>query len=162
MKSWDLTNNIIKKFYPALTPSCSYILHQDFAHWFTPWIHLTQYRFRNYLEFVYEVPRSSSVVFKLCRPIPSELIRNTYSFSSFTIDEIESAFNYSFSLVSKRKHPDIAAAKVMTFIHLGDFTRAEQELEKYRIQGLTFSSDLSKVEKRLSDSSLAQQLKVQN
>lgn len=149
MKSWDLTNNILKSFFPALRPGVSFILHQDFAHWFTPWIHLVNYRLREFFECVYEVPRSGSVVFQLIRSIPPELLSQTLSFSSFSIEEVEMAFEHSFNLVSKEKHPAIAAAKVMVFLHTGDFEAAKFELERCRAAGLSFDSDLSLVAKRL-------------
>ncbi|MEX2493389.1 MAG: hypothetical protein WD425_16675 [Nitrospirales bacterium] len=151
MKSWELTTNIMKTFFPALRPGMSLILHQDFAHWFTPWIHLTNYRMRDYFEFVYEVPRSGSVVFKLVKAIPPELLSPPLSFSSFTRDEIEAAFNYSFSLISKEKHPNVAAAKIMVFLHTGELQEARQELEKCQMSGLTFNSDLMIVKNRLLD-----------
>ncbi len=150
MKSWELTNNIIQKFFPALVPGKSFILHQDFAHWFTPWIHLTNFRFRDYFEFAYQVPMSSSVVFKLSRAIPSELLSSTFALSSFSSDEIEAAFAYSLSLVSGKKRSNVAAAKVMTFVYLGAWQEARQELERFRSQGLSFDSDLSSVENRIS------------
>ncbi len=151
MKSWELTNNIIQQFFPALLPGKSLILHQDFAHWFTPWIHLTNYRFRNYFEFVYEVPKCSSVVFKLCKTLPPELTKSTFSQASFSQNEIEEAFSYSLGLVSPAKRPNVAAAKVMLYLHLGELSDARRELEIFRSQGLNFYSDLSKVEKRLSE-----------
>jgi hypothetical protein len=88
-------------------------------------------------------------VFKLVRAIPPELLSLTLSFSSFSRNEIEAAFSHSFGLVSEEKHPNIAAAKVMVFLHTGELSVAKQELEKCRIAGLTFDSDLSIVEKRL-------------
>ena len=48
MKSWELANGILRDFYPCLIPGKSYILHQDFAHFYESWIHLTHYRFRDY------------------------------------------------------------------------------------------------------------------
>ena len=149
MKSWTLTNNIISGFFPALIPGSGLILHQDFAHWYTSWIHLAQYRMRDYFEPVYDVPRSSSFVFRLRGSIPPEILRNQLSFSSFTRQEIDAAFDYSLSLVSRDKQPNIAAAKVMVFLHVQDFTQARRELEYFRSKGLTFSSELAFVEQRL-------------
>ncbi|MCA9465712.1 MAG: hypothetical protein KC643_09765 [Nitrospira sp.] len=149
MKSWSLTNNIIRAFFPSLKAGESFILHQDFAHWFTPWIHLSHFRLCEFFEYSYEVPRSGSVVFKLIKPIPFELMNQSLSFSSFTRDEVDAAFNYSFSLVSREKHPNIAAAKVMVFLHIGELGLAQQELELFRTAGLSFNSDLSIVEKRI-------------
>jgi hypothetical protein len=50
MKNWDLANAIIRDFYSSLIPNVSYVLHQDFAHYFTPWIHLLHWYFRDYFE----------------------------------------------------------------------------------------------------------------
>ena len=88
-------------------------------------------------------------MFQLIRAIPPELLSQTLSFSSFSGEEVDVAFEHSFSLVSKEKHPAIAAAKVMIFLHTGDFDAAKLELERCRAAGLSFNSDLSSVEKRL-------------
>ena len=58
MKTWELTNSIIRDFYPALIPGRSFVLHQDFAHWYTPSIRLTHYGFRNCFEPVYNIAGS--------------------------------------------------------------------------------------------------------
>ncbi|MGH7899764.1 MAG: glycosyltransferase, partial [Candidatus Binatia bacterium] len=150
MKSWDLANGIVRNFFPALMPGSSFILHQDFAHCYTPWIHLIHYRLRDCFEPVYDIPLSSSVVFRLRRDIPRELLTPGYQPESFTTDEIESAFDYSLSIVCRDKRPNVVAAKIMHYIRSGDRSRAERELEKCRSQGLTFASDLSIVEARLA------------
>jgi hypothetical protein len=149
MKSWALTNNIIRKFFPALIPGTSFVIHQDFSHWFTSWIHLVQYRLRHYFEPVYDVPDACSLVLQLVRRIPDEVLKAEYSFSSFTPQEIDAAFDYSIHLVARDKQPEIAAAKVMVFLHERDVDKAETELENYRSQGLSFSSALGTVENRL-------------
>ncbi len=146
MKSWELANSIVRAFYPALIPGSSFVLHQDFAHWYTSWIHLLHYRFRQYFDMAYDIPHSTSIVFKLRKSLPSQLTTKTYSLSSFKASEIHSAFDYSLSLVCKNKRPNVAAAKVMLFIHLGDLSQAQRELDKCRSEGLTFASDLSIVE----------------
>src|SRR5262249_13582069 len=43
MKSWPLTNHVIKMFYGHLIPGSSYVVHQDFKHYYTSWIHLVCY-----------------------------------------------------------------------------------------------------------------------
>src|SRR4029453_5167845 len=149
MKSWQLANRIISEFYSAMIPGRSWLFHQDFAHWFTPWIHLTQFRFRQYFELEYEVPRSTSVVFRLREAIPGELTSMVYSFESFGAAEIDAAFEYSISLVSSDKHANIAAAKVMCWLHLGDVKRADRELDSCRAQNLDFSADLGIVARRV-------------
>jgi hypothetical protein len=154
MKSWELTSAIIGQFYPALIPGRSLILHQDFAHWFTPWIHLTQYRLRDYFAMEYVVPRSTSVVFRLVQRIPEAMISEIRSSDgSFKSDEIRAAFDYSMSLVPSDKRPNVAAAKVMYFVHSGQMQEARNELAECRRQHLDFGTDLSIVERRVLGSS---------
>src|SRR6202043_3129865 len=136
-------------------PGRSLVLHQDFAHCFTPWVHLTHYRMRHYFDLEYEVPRSSSVVFRLREAIPPELLTNTYSIGGFGMDEIHAAFEYSTGLVAADKRPNIIAAKIMCFMQLGEVTLARQELEKCRAQSLDFDTDLGIVERRLQTDSAA-------
>jgi len=149
MKSWDLANRVIKSFYPSLVPGRSRVFHQDFAHWFTPWIHLTHYRLRHYFVPEYDIPRSTSVVFRLREPMAPELLAGHYSADSFTADEVHAAFDYSMSVVGPDKRANVAAAKIMHFVHTGDLDQARRELEKCRAQVMDFASDLAFVEQRL-------------
>jgi len=149
MKSWNLANHITLDFFPSLIPGYSYILHQDFAHWFTSWIHIIQYRLRYFFEPVYDIPRSSSMVFKLIRVIPPEVLRETSVSSSCTPDEIDAAFNYSMKLVREDKQGDIAAAKVMLFLHQRDIAQARRQLDFFNAHGFRSSPPLLLVEQRL-------------
>jgi hypothetical protein len=149
MKSWELANAIISRFYSALMPGRSFLFHQDFAHWYTPWIHLTHYRLRHYFEVAYDVPRSSSVVFRSIERIPDELLTRHCAPGGFTVDEIHSAFDYSAGLVGRDKRPNVMAAKITCFLHARDLTLASTELERCRSQGLDFRSDLAIVEREV-------------
>jgi pentatricopeptide repeat protein len=136
MKTWELANGIVRHFYPALIPQSGMILHQDFAHHFAPWIHLLQWKFRECFEFVEEIPRSSSLVFKLTKPIPAEFLTATYSFDSFSDEEVNEAFDYSIKLVSSEKLPNVAAAKVMWYIHQKKFEKARAVWQELLAQGV--------------------------
>ena len=149
MKSWELANCVISQFYPSLLPGRGLVLHQDFAHWYTPWIHLTHYRLRRHFELRYEIPRSSSVIFALREPIPRELTQARYSLDGFQVDEVNAAFEYSCSPVSRAKRPNIIAAKIMCLVHLSNVPQAWRELEQCRSQSMSFDSDLALVEKHL-------------
>lgn len=151
MKSWELLNTIISKFFPCLIINKSYILHQDFAHWYTSWIHLIQYRLRKYFKLVHIIPNSTSFIFKYVNEIPKEMLNMNYSASSFSEEEVEYAFEHSINLVSdKFTQARIASAKVMLFIHLGNKARAKYELDKYLTRGLPLVSDLKVVKERLT------------
>jgi hypothetical protein len=149
MKSWELANSVISRFFPALIPGRSLVLHQDFAHWYTPWIHLIHYRLRHHFCLEYDIPRSTSVVFRLQEPIPPALLACNYAFDSFRTEEIHAAFDYSSGLVSSEKRENVAAAKIMCFVHSGDLVQASRELDDCRSRAISFSSDLCIVEERV-------------
>jgi hypothetical protein len=155
MKTWELANAIIRHFYSSLIPGKSLLLHQDFAHCFTPWVHLTHYRMRDYFDVEYEVPRSTSVLFRLREAIPPALLTNTSSIDDYGLQEIDLAFDSSLGLVSRDKRPNIIAAKIMCLMQLGKIAQARRELEDCRSKLLDFDSDLAVVERRLGEYSSA-------
>ncbi|HIK18853.1 MAG TPA: glycosyltransferase family 4 protein [Leptolyngbyaceae cyanobacterium M33_DOE_097] len=134
MKSWDLANSILKNFFPYLIPELSLVVHQDFGHFYTTWIHLLMYRFREYLIPIEHPYTYSSRAFLYTKPIPLDLLHQTYSFADFSIEEVEAAFNYSLSIMSEKIRPNVAAAKVMYFIQTGNVERAKSELAEARAQ----------------------------
>lgn len=150
MKSWDLTNSIIHNFFPALIPGYSLVHHQDFSYFWTTWIHLSMYRLRHYFEPLYHVP-PSSVIFKYRQAIPPEVLQSTLSFTSFSKEEIDSAFEYSINLVPKEMQINIAAAKVATYFQMNDIEQARVELKNLKIRGLYCdNSDFVQLEQWLS------------
>jgi hypothetical protein len=112
MKSWELTNSIIYDFFPCLVPDRSIVVQQDFSHYYTYWIHLIMYRFRDYFEVVRDIPHSGSVVFKYIKQIPDEQLKQSYALESFSADEIDNAFSYSASLVTPSESSVILLAKM--------------------------------------------------
>jgi hypothetical protein len=142
MKSWDLAASVVEHFFPKLTPEIGVLVHQDFKHYYTSWVHLIQYRLRDYFSFEYDAPDSGSAAFRLRRPLDLDLgwVRNLKSFSD---QEIDAAFAWSLSLVGEQSTPNIAAAKVMHFIHLGRLADARRTLEDFSRQRIAMDSDLS-------------------
>ena len=130
MKSWELANSILKNFFPYLVPGVSLVLHQDFAHFYTSWIHLIMYRLRDYLVPIEHPFIYSSRVFRYTQEIPEELLQYVYSFDTFSREEVEAAFDYSMAITPEKMQPNIMAAKVMYFIHVGDFKQAILEFKK--------------------------------
>jgi hypothetical protein len=142
MKNWDLANAVVRDFYPSLAPGESLILHQDFAHFFTPWIHLLQWRFRENFDFAGEVPRSQSVIFRYKNKIADQSLNENYSFESFSAADVDAAFDYSLDLVSTEKLPNVAAAKVMWFLHQDQREKAKNEFENLLKRGISLEKDL--------------------
>jgi hypothetical protein len=149
MKNWDLANAIVRDFYPSLMPNESVILHQDYAHFFTPWIHLLQWTFRENFAFIGEVPKSQSVIFRYKNKIADELLNKNYSFESFSDADVDAAFDYSLNLVSTEKLPNVAASKVMWFLHQNEREKAKAEFENLLKRGIPPEKDLLIVKEML-------------
>jgi hypothetical protein len=149
MKSWELANSILRIFFPSLVPGRSILVHQDFAFYNTPWIHLITYRLRDYFQPLYHVPHSSSVAFALRRPIPADLLEETYAYASFSPEEADAAMAYSARLVAASSRANILAARVQLYRNQGDLVQARRLLEEYRARGIPFAGELMRVQKEL-------------
>jgi len=141
MKSWKTAQCVVEHFYPSLLPEKSLLLHQDFKHYYTSWIHLIQYRLRDYFTFEKDIPYSGSVVFRLKKRVDCDL-KWCADLKSFSIDEVDAAFDYSMSLIGS-KSSNIAAAKIMFFVHLNRLTEAKQVLDNFIQQGFPQESELA-------------------
>ena len=115
MKSWELSDAIVRSFYPHVITG-GFILHQDFSHYYTPWIHLVTHRLRDYVRPVYDVPGRCSSVFEVVKTMPDAVTNVRYGEIAYDRGEIEAAFDYSLSVVPRNKHPAIAAAKVKAIL----------------------------------------------
>lgn len=146
MKGWNLANAIVKDFYTSLIPGRSLVFHQDFAHYFTPWIHLIHWKLRDHFEFAEEVPRSQSIVFRCTKPISRESANEGLSYTSFGDDDVRAAFDYSRNLASREKLPNVSAAEVMWFIHQGKFEAAEHVFNELRSKNVPLEGDMLTVE----------------
>jgi hypothetical protein len=128
MKSPELATAIASEFFPQLVPGQSYVAHQDFAHYYTSWIHLLQFRLRDCFEVIADIPGSGTVVFRCQRKLsPGQW--GDLSLASAPPAEIEAAFAYSMGLVSEDKKINALAAKAMAYVHRGELERARQVLE---------------------------------
>jgi hypothetical protein len=117
MKTWDTAKAVTCAFFPFLIPKKSFVVHQDFIHWYTPWIHIIMYRLRDCLEPVYEIPGSSTIIFNTKKTITREICNKATDFTSISLEEIDQVFRYSESLVSKNFKSGIKIANIMFFVH---------------------------------------------
>ena len=115
MKSMELCKAIFKNFYPHLIVGNSYVFHQDFAHYFTYWIHLLHFVVRDYFEVVKDSNVNGSLAFHYKKLIPKEIYNTHLSLSNFDENELNAVFEYSLSLVKDENKGDIYAAKIMAF-----------------------------------------------
>jgi glycosyltransferase involved in cell wall biosynthesis len=134
MKTWELSCNILRNFFPSLVPGKSLIHHNDFTDSWSAWIHLITYRLRSY--FTHRDSLLNAAVFDYHRAIPLSVIEELsscrLSLDCFSRQEINAAFDYSLDFVDPAMKHNIVAAKAMLFVHLRDFEMAQQVLNQGR------------------------------
>jgi hypothetical protein len=135
MKSFEVTRQIARSFYPALLPG-AIVIHQDFKHYYTGWIHLLQFRLRDRFQLFRSVPDGGTVAFTVTSPILTDEVWAKSELETVSNDEIEEAFKYSIGLLPPDQIPNVAAAHVMLYHHLGRDDQAMATLAKYRARGL--------------------------
>jgi hypothetical protein len=126
-KSWPLANSLWRTFYPHCLPNRSLVVEQDYAHYYTFWIHLLHWRYRDAFAQGTYVPGSTSVVF---RPLQTIVFERDLDFSDFSEQDITDAFERSLGLVEPMMRPNVWAARVMLEIHRGNRPRAQELFEE--------------------------------
>lgn len=131
MKNWALTNAMLRKVFRELMPGRAIVLHQDFAHYNTVWIHLVMHRLRAHFEPVGQIPGTPTVEFRLTAPIPASLLDREYGFADFDDAEEKAAFAWSRALVGDDfLKLNIDAAEAMLPLHRGDWAEAQRRLDR--------------------------------
>ncbi len=131
MKSESIASQITTSFFPSLMPG-GLLIHQDFKHYYTSWIHVIQYRLRRYFRCNGGVPRMGTVAFEVIAPIPREAVDQAADLATIPNDEVDASFRHSLDLVGPDDCVNVAAAHVMQYVHLGRKDRALETLETYR------------------------------
>lgn len=142
MKNEDLARQIARNFFPKLLPG-GLLIHQDFKHYYTSWIHLLQYHLRSYFQFYRSIP-AGTVAFKVARPIPQEAVDQATEFAAANDDEADAAFRYSLHLVGPEEMANIAAAHVMHYVHQQRKDKASSLLENFRPLGILDQGEFPK------------------
>jgi hypothetical protein len=139
-----------RTFYPHLIPQ-AVLIHQDFKHYHTSWIHLLQYRLRDHFRFLHSVRDAGSVAFETVTPLTADDVSRVLDFEAAADDEVEEAFRHSIRLVEGDEITNIAAAHIMHFIHQGRYQRASETLAHYRAQGVADQGEIPRVVGLLAD-----------
>lgn len=129
MKNSALARKIAEQFYPSLVPG-SILIHQDYKHLHTPWIHILQYRLRDYFELYFETKQGPTLSFKTRARIPHSVVRDL-QLDDLSDEDVDAAFRYSMELASDEGKSAVAAAHVMHFVHRGEHSRAWTRVERY-------------------------------
>lgn len=148
MKNEHLAMQIPRNFFPSLIPG-SLLIQQDFKHYYTSWIHVLQYRLRQYFRF-YRSVQLGTAAFEVLAPIPREAIERATEFASISDDETDASFRHSLDLVGPEERANIAAAHVMHYVHLKRKDRASHIVELYRPHGMLDRGEFPKALSLLS------------
>lgn len=146
MKSEALARKIAQRFYPSLKVG-GLVIHQDFKHFYTSWIHLLHCGLREFFHLYRIVPNSTTVAFEVTKPIPADVVARATDFGSLSSEEIDECFRHSLALAED--DPNVAAAHVMHYIHLGRRDRAQATLDGYRGLGISERGDFALVASKL-------------
>jgi hypothetical protein len=150
MKDFELTAHIAHQFFPALAGKSSMLLHQDYVHYYTSWIHLLMFSLRDCFKFLYHIPKSASAVFEVIKtPSWSPTARDLINFDDH---DIRHAFRYSRKLITGPMRENIDAAEVMHFIHLKRPAVALDLLRKWKAHYGTPKYEMAEVERMLAKS----------
>jgi hypothetical protein len=145
MKDWEVAVHVVYTFFPFLIPGKGIIIHEDFCHHYTSWIHLIQFRLKDYFQPIENLQNSTGVGFKLVKPLPDLTKIIPQFFNDFSDKEIELAFQYSLSLVAKRQKPSVYAAKIMAFRHKGNYRMASKLFSKANFCSKIVNSEMNEV-----------------
>jgi len=122
MKTPVVTRAIIDEFYSCLIRGKSFVYHQDFDHYLTPWVHILIYLHKPYCKHIHDVSRTGGTVFKVEKSIPKSVLEIDF----MNVDEsfADNAFKFCISIASELKRNGIAAAQVMYYIYQRKFEKA--------------------------------------
>lgn len=152
MKSEELARSIARNFFPFLIKD-AFVIHQDFKHHYTPWIHLLMYRLKDYFEFFHEVENGGTVAFRLVNKIPLNVIEQMTINLCFGVQnsELDEAFVHSMNLVSENGKLSVAAAHIAHYVHSGQKELARELLTYYKETYTDTNYDLIQAEKMLAE-----------
>lgn len=129
-KTIPIMTHTIGEFFPHLLPGAT-LLQQDYLWCTDSFIHVAMYRLRDYFDCIVRVRNAQTVVFRLKKELPADLAEwfaDLQDFNSFTVEEIDAAFEWSGNLFDERD-PDaqlvIRAAKAWMLFKKGLVTEAQ-------------------------------------
>lgn len=144
MKSEELTCQITRNFFPSLMTG-SLLIHQDFKHYYTSWLHILQYRLRQFFRPYQNVVGGGTTAFEVLGPISREAVDRAVDFAGITNEEIDTSFRHSLDLVGSGDCANVAAAHVMHYVHLGRKDQGLEKLEIYRSSGMSDKGEFPNV-----------------
>jgi len=127
MKTPQLALAIEKQFFPRMLEGKGVIVHQDFVHYYTYWIHILTFRLRKFFKLLYDIKNSASTAFICEKQIPQEIVNSeNFELDALCEEEIEEAFAYSLTLIDPLNSHRVVAAKALLYSQKGEKEKAER------------------------------------
>lgn len=131
MKFEALCDGVQRGFFPHLKPGLSYLVHQDYKHFYEGWIHLAMYRLRASFTPVFQVSAGGTVVFKCIGDMDPEALAFPHDVMGFSDAFIDEAYEWSMSINPPGAHDAVAASHTMMYIHRKNPEKARRLLDDY-------------------------------
>lgn len=128
MKNEELTINIARSFFPSLKVG-AILLHQDFKHYYTPWIHILQYNLRDHFDVIEDVVIGGTTAFALTSEISENQVIKATTFDHIDDQFINNVFDYSKELTTHDAQHSLSSAKVMYYVHTKQSRKAISTLQ---------------------------------
>lgn len=148
MKNEELTINIARSFFPSLKVG-AILLHQDFKHYYTPWIHILQYNLRDHFNAIEDVALGGTTAFELTTEISESQAIQATTFDNIDDQFINNVFEYSSKITAHDAQHSLNSAKVMYYIHTSQRQKAISTLSDV-LAGEKASGELKTVESSLT------------
>jgi hypothetical protein len=155
MKSWELAEHVVRGFFGRLLPGEAHVVHQDFAHCYTPWIHLLTYRLRDHMRPAVDVEGSETVVFFVSGPVGEVVGDLPLGRDSFDDLEVQAAFAHSLAITRPEKHSSIHAARVMLHVYDGELFAARRHLRRLERRGQLSELDARSLRQAITEAASA-------
>jgi methyltransferase family protein len=134
-KTPALMKQIARCYFPSLVPG-GLLLHQDFKHHFTPWIHVLQYRLRKCFRFLESVEHGGTVGFEVLQTPSLAEVLAAIRMANVAPTEVDAAFAYSLSILPESEHAEIAQAHVTHYCRHRQLDDARRVAADYLARGV--------------------------
>ena len=131
MKYEGLCDGVQRGFFPHLKPGLSYLVHQDYKHFYEGWIHLAMYRLRESFTPVFQVSAGGTVVFKCIGEMDPQNLAFPHDVKDFSDAFIDEAYDWSLSIIEPGAHDAVAASHTMMYVHRKNPEKARRLLTHY-------------------------------
>ncbi len=145
MKSMPLAKNILAQFFPKVIEGDGLVAHQDYLHPAVGWLQISAYLLRDYLEPVFQVPDSDTVVFRCTKELTTEAVEFPDTVNDFDDKLIDETYAWNWTFISDDMKDRLGASKVWLYVYRKEFDRARSLYADYRSMNLPRSQGLDMV-----------------